>query len=499
MRFALLLFLLVGLSLLRIGVAAFTPLTPEEAYLELLSAVPDTGYVDGTPGAALSIAAVRTFGREAVLTVRLSSVVFALAASLGLYFLMARITRESTAVWSVVVLNALPAFNAAATHAGATPGALAGSLLCLAFATHAPLHRTPLLLWLAAGAALALASQFALITLWLVPAVLLYTLTDSRMRRRFGLAGTVAFLIPPAISVAVLMKWNADHGWIWFAKGTLQSLLSLEFADLRQTLLGFDGFVLLMVGLVLAGLLVAAWRGPKDAASRLALTVAVPGGLVWLFQAMQGINELPVGLAVFPLAFAVLLEGLAALSALAAPAACTLLVLAASLWMIPDFEAAARENREWRPLAESMLAAANRVSRIERTPVFLVADSVPVASILGHSLRQIDPSYRQWPPVFVRESQDVQGEFTVWPRYDAFEETEEAPDEFFEELKAENPYRGQSAIYLSDVAPSDLPQAMTAAFERVLPLERIEVRAGPDTPRKLYYLYLCSDYQTLPF
>ena len=69
MRFGTFLFLLVGLALLRVGLASFTPLTPPEAYLELLSREPAAGYVDGTPGAALAVAAGKATGKDSALAI----------------------------------------------------------------------------------------------------------------------------------------------------------------------------------------------------------------------------------------------------------------------------------------------------------------------------------------------------------------------------------------------------------------------------------------------
>jgi len=498
MRFGLFLFLLVGLTLLRVGLAATTPLTPEEAYLDLLSYEPARGYVDGTPGAALSVYAGKLVGKTTPLTIRLTSPLYGLIASLALFFFIAKCSRESTAIWASIVLNALPSFNFATTHAGPVAGALAGCLLALSCMIHARDHGASTLLWLCSGVALAVAMHFALITFWLVPAILLYVLVTPTIRRKTSLLDHAAFLIPPLVGMGMLMSWNAEHEWIWFAKGTFQSLISLDFADLGQTMIGFGGFVLVLCGITLVGLLIISWQGLRDESSRLLLVIGVTGACVWIFQAMQGINELPVGLVTFSLALAVVLETLAGISSLVPAGASLLLVVAGTAWSFPAMASAGSTNREWRHLTERLLSARAKAVNAEQAQIFLIADTRDTAAMLGHFVKQIDPNYRGWPPVFVRESQDLQGQYTVWPRYDAFEETEKPPDELFEELKADNPYRGQSAIYLSGESPNRLPQSILGAFERVTPLEKIDVLSGGEGKPRTVYLYLCSDYQTLP-
>jgi len=498
MRFALLLLLLVGLTLLRVGLSATTPLTPDEAYLELLSLEPAPGYVDGTPGAALSVFVGTQVGQTTSLTIRLTSPIYGLVASIALFFLVAKLSSTSTATWTTIVLNALPSFNYATTHAGAAAGALAGCFLCLTCMVHAREHKTPALLWLCSGFALAIAAQFAAITLWLLPAVLLYVLVTPGARRKTSPIHYLMFVAPPLVSLASLMSWNAKHEWLWFAKGTFQSFITLEFYDLAQTLLGFGGFVLVLCAISLIGLLFVAWQGLRSEPSRLLLVIGVVGAGVWIFQAMQGINEIPVGLVVFALALAVVLENLESISPIIPASAALVLVLTGTIWALPFVSQAGNANREWRHLAEMMLSASREATTAEQTPVFLVADTMESAAMLGHFIRQIDPSYDGWPPVFVRESQNFQGQYSLWPRYDEFRETDEAPDEYFEELKAENPYQGQSAIYLGKEAPDALPQAIDSAFQSVIPLEKIEVRTDADSDPRMMYLYLLRDYQTLP-
>lgn len=126
---------------------------------------------------------------------------------------------------------------------------------------------------------------------------------------------------------------------------------------------------------------------------------------------------------------------------------------------------------------------------------FYIARSPDVAALLAWELRGRSDS--PWPPVFVRESQNMDSQFSLWPRYDAFVETEKAPDEFFEELQAVNPYLNRDAIYIGNEPPDDLPQTISGAFEQVTPLIMLRREGNADSP-ETFHIYLCERYQTMP-
>ena len=73
--------------------------------------------------------------------------------------------------------------------------------------------------------------------------------------------------------------------------------------------------------------------------------------------------------------------------------------------------------------------------------------------------------------------------------------TRRVVDDYFTEQRAENPFLGRSALYVTRERAEELPQSIRAAFDSVV-LFRELPGAGGD-PRPLY-IYLCLVYQTLP-
>jgi hypothetical protein len=145
----------------------------------------------------------------------------------------------------------------------------------------------------------------------------------------------------------------------------------------------------------------------------------------------------------------------------------------------------------WPSVARAIEPLATEAQTGLTTPLFVIAPDPDATSALSYHLArsQFGASH----PVFLRESQDLSNQFGLWPRYDDFVPTAQAPDEYFQELKAVNPYLGRSALYVTEEEPADLPQTITSAFVRCTPYATISLSAG----RKLR-VYLCEDYQTMP-
>ncbi len=64
-------------------------------------------------------------------------------------------------------------------------------------------------------------------------------------------------------------------------------------------------------------------------------------------------------------------------------------------------------------------------------PVFLIGNKYQTASMLSFYLKDPrieDPGH---PPVYIPESQDIQNEFSFWPRYDEFVEPTDKSDTSF--------------------------------------------------------------------
>jgi hypothetical protein len=103
------------------------------------------------------------------------------------------------------------------------------------------------------------------------------------------------------------------------------------------------------------------------------------------------------------------------------------------------------------------------------------------------------------PPVYIPESQDIQNQFSFWPRYDAFVEADPSVqrDTTFTEEAGVNPFIDRTALYVTDRPEASPPQNLQSAFTRwelvtVFELERHDL---PSREIRIFALY---QYQTLP-
>ena len=152
---------------------------------------------------------------------------------------------------------------------------------------------------------------------------------------------------------------------------------------------------------------------------------------------------------------------------------------------------------DWAALSARLERVAHMFQPAGEEPLFLVAGEADAAAGLGFYLLRRETGPRQdFPPVFLKESQNLANQFGLWPRYDEFIQ-QNAPvvddQEPFTEQDGVNFYLGRSAIYFGAEAPRDLPQVISNGFVQVIPLERIRDASG-----RVFYVYLCRDYQTAP-
>ncbi len=205
---------LAGLTIARLVVAAFLPLTPDEAYYWTWSHALAAGYVDHPPMVALWIRAGTALFGQTALGVRLLGPV---AAALG------------TAMLADAAERAFPA-----RHAGVIAGALWNATLFVGAGAATMTPDTPLLFfwcatiwagvriagggapwwWLVAGltAGAALTSKYTAVFLWFGIGVWVLLAADRRrwLRSPFPWLGAVlgfATFLP-------VLVWNAEHGWV---------------------------------------------------------------------------------------------------------------------------------------------------------------------------------------------------------------------------------------------------------------------------------------------
>lgn len=211
------------LTLLRLLVAAFTPISADEAYYWVWSQALAPGYLDHPPMVALWIAAGTALLGDAPLGVRLLGPLSAAIGSL----LLAQAAHDL-----------LPGTQAERKRAALLAPALLNATLLFGIGTVTMTPDTPLLLfwtatlwalgrlhatgrgtwWLSAGAAAGLALTSKYTAVLLAPAILLWVVASPALRpwlRRphLYLAGLLALLL-----FSPVLLWNAENGWISLIK-----------------------------------------------------------------------------------------------------------------------------------------------------------------------------------------------------------------------------------------------------------------------------------------
>ncbi|HEX9247674.1 MAG TPA: glycosyltransferase family 39 protein [bacterium] len=277
---------LVCLTAIRLGIAATLPIGDDEAFYWEWSRHLAAGYVDHPPAIAYLVwAAVHILGRTP-LAVHAVAILLSFGTSLGLYALAREITgREDAALWSVVLWNLIPVFDAAALVTAPDAPLFFFWVLTLLAAWRAA-HGGTLWTWLASGVwlGLALLSKYMAAAL---PVSIGLWLALSPERRRWLIrpepyaAGAVALAL-----FAPVVWWNAMHHWISFvftALGTSGWTNSGDFRYFLSTQFLYLGPVIFPT---LVGALAIAWRRGR---ARAAGTVpAGAGGEGWRFLAATG-------------------------------------------------------------------------------------------------------------------------------------------------------------------------------------------------------------------
>jgi len=276
-------FALAALTLLRLGVAAATPLSPDEAYYWVWSQALATGYYDHPPMVAYWIrAGVALFG-DTALGVRLLA---PFSAALGTVFLASAGSDLSgdrrVGLWAAILLNATLGFGLGAVSM--TPDTPMFLFWIAAIAALGRLLATGRGSWIAvAGISVGLALASKLSAAFLAGGIGAWFLLVPSQRRWLGTAWPwVGGLLAVGIFTPVV-AWNAMHGWVGFLRqgGRLAGFNPANAPSYLVELVGAQVgmltplvFLLAVIGMVAATR--AAWRDRAPAACLLALLCLPP-------------------------------------------------------------------------------------------------------------------------------------------------------------------------------------------------------------------------------
>jgi hypothetical protein len=155
--------------------------------------------------------------------------------------------------------------------------------------------------------------------------------------------------------------------------------------------------------------------------------------------------------------------------------------------------------RGWKTIAEAVDNFRVNFENKLGTKVFLIGDNFQTASLLSFYLKDKRAEGPGHPPVYIPESQDIQNEFSFWPRYDEFVEAGPSAkrDTTFTEEAGINPFMDRTALYITDTSEAGPPQNLQSAFTRweLLAVYQLDRRR---LPLRQIRVFACYQYQTLP-
>ncbi|MBI3700086.1 MAG: glycosyltransferase family 39 protein [Afipia sp.] len=265
-----------ALVALRLAVAAFTPLTFDEAYYWTWSKHLAGGYYDHPPMVAFVIRLGTMIAGDTAFGVRVVSILLALPMSWAVYR-TALILFDSmlVAAMSAIFLNVT--LMAAVGTTIVTPDAplLVASSFVLFFL--AKVYETGRgVWWLAVGASVGCALLSKYTALFFGAEILLWLVWFKGMRRWLAspwpyLGGIIAFAV---FSPTVL--WNADHQWVSFVKqlgrARVEGMTLKYIGEMIPTQFAFATPLVFILGVF--GLVALAKRGPGPDAARGLVTVS---------------------------------------------------------------------------------------------------------------------------------------------------------------------------------------------------------------------------------
>ncbi|WP_333822206.1 glycosyltransferase family 39 protein [Pinisolibacter sp.] len=274
----------------RLIVAGFAGLTDDEAYYRLWSLKLQAGYYDHAPMVAWVIRAGREIFGDTAFGLRVFSPLATFVGSFLLWRTVALVDGRATATRAVVLFNATILIGAGSVlMTPDTPSVFFWGATVWALAELAT-SRNPNW-WLAVGVAagLGLFSKYSVLFLGL--GIVVWLVSTRETRRWFA---TWQLWAGGAIAVALftpVVLWNAEHGWISFAK---QFGRTVPHGMRPEKFLEFLGVQWLLIGLPLAPFAVwgalrtaRSWRAGEGAAA-LPLVTSLPFLAYLVFHSFHG-------------------------------------------------------------------------------------------------------------------------------------------------------------------------------------------------------------------
>jgi hypothetical protein len=513
-----------ALTAIRLTMLGTGDLSFDEAHYWMWSDRLAPAYFSKGPGIAFAIRASTAIFGATEFGVRFWSPILGAATSLLLYYFTRRLFNERAAFWTIVALNAIPLFNVGTLVMTIDPLSIFFWVAAM-FAFWLALERTAntLWLWFVTGLSIGLGflckytNAFELISIVLVLAL------APRHRREFKRPGLYVLLGAFTICLVPPLTWNYQHAWITLShlqsRGGLDQSLGIHPLEL----LGFLGAHFLTFSpflfLALAWAVIANWRRARQQFKVLYLFwFGLP---VFAFYLLLSINDQAapnwdvlsfVSLAVLAASFwNERLESSRFVRRFLG--AGILLGLTGSLFAMdtdllrsvnlpfPHHRDPADRVRGWKSAARAVEKIRDGFEAKNKEKLFIIADQRDRASELAFYFERKRTEGPDHPPVYIVESQDIQNQFSFWPRYDQFVEappnTKQPDGEVYTEEEGVNLFTGRSALYVQSGRGTLVPHNIRVGFQSVEPIATIEVSRFGAKMRE-WQVFLCRNYRTLP-
>jgi 4-amino-4-deoxy-L-arabinose transferase-like glycosyltransferase len=519
-------FLLLGFLLLLTGIrwwfGANLELSPDESYHYLWAQHPDVSYYSKGPGIALAILAGTSLFDSTEFGVRFFSPLLGLCTSILVYLLGRKLSREKVAFWSVVGLNLLPLFNLESTFI--TVDSLSIFFWAAALYTFwLAIERSPRfsIFWPVTGLVIGLGFLCKYENALELLSILFFLLIVPKHRNELRRPNLYLLLLCFAPSLAPPILWNLQHEWLGAEQLTNQAILNALFT-IRLSHLGesLGAQFALYSPLVLICLLIALFGSIRKAFQNsricLLLTFSWPILLIYVIIAFHQESDPSwtapalVGLAILATQYwlqaanhKVLVRGFCIAALIVSGLQTSLGMNTHLLRMIgislPYDLAPISRVHGWKTIAESIDKFRAEFENKLGTKVFMIGNEYRTASMLSFYLNNKRSEGPGHPPVYIPESQDIQNEFSFWPRYDEFVEADPSleRDTTFTEEAGVNPFIDRTALYITDRPEPGPPQNLPSAFTRWELVAVYELKRD-DLPFRQIRIFACYQYQTLP-
>jgi hypothetical protein len=520
------LFILIGFLVILTGIRLFLAgtieLSPEESYYCLWSQHPDLWYYGQGPGVALAILAGTSLFDSTEFGVRFLAPFFSLGTSVFVYLLARKLVREKAAFWGVLAVNLLPIFHL--DSIAMTPDGL-----CLFFWA-AALYTCWLaieqggklsIFWPLTGILIGLGFICNYWNALQLFSILFFLIVVPRHRYQLKRPGFYVCLLVFLLSLTPLIIWNQQHEWIAFEhlpeRGDLRMALAVRHSQLAEFL---ESQLLLYSPLILPGYLVAFFaclrRSFQNSRICFLFAFSWPVLLQFLIIGLRH-GEQPTWTGPALLSLGILaahfwmqvaggnrIAGTLCITALGLSAFTSLLFTNTDLVRMVGIPYPYRADptskwRGWKTTAEQVGRFRAEFETKLGGKVFLIGDTYRTSSALSFYLKDKRSEGPGHPPVYIPESQDIQNQFSFWPRYDEFLEADSSTkkDTTFSEEAGINPFIDRTALYVTDQPEETPPQNLQSAFTRceLVALYQIDRK---NNPLREIRVFACYQYQTLP-